>query len=298
MSDLPSLNALRAFDAVARLHSVTAAAAELSVTPSAISRQISNLEEEIGIALLTRNGRGVRLTDDGKRLEGGLAGAFDQIADAVSGLRRPASVKPLRIVVPPMLASVWLIPRLDRFTAQHPGTDIILVDSEEQAEIAARSDCAIGWGRFQDSATMVAERMTPSEQVFPVCRPDVCGAVGLKGVTLLELETTAYAQDWPDWFAFMTAIGLDLSDTVAGPRLTAGPLVDAVRQGKGAMLTCTSLAQDDIAAGRLVRPITEAMPVEDAYWLLISRSELQRPEVAGFRSWLLQEIAASFGRGD
>ena len=85
---------------MARLHSVTAAAAELSVTPSAISRQISNLEEEIGIALLARDGRGVRLTDDGERLEGGLSGAFVQIAAAVDLLRRPEAVHPLRIVVP------------------------------------------------------------------------------------------------------------------------------------------------------------------------------------------------------
>ena len=293
MSDLPSLNALRAFDAVARLHSVTAAAAELSVTPSAISRQISNLEEEIGIALVTRNGRGVRLTDDGKRLEGGLAGAFDQIAAAVSGLRRPASVKPLRIVVPPMLASVWLIPRLDRFMEQCPGTDVILVDSEERAAISTRSDCAIAWGRFEDSEMMVAEQVTRAEQVFPVCRPDVCGTAGLKGVTLLELETIAHAQFWPDWSAFKAAVGLDLAGAVTGPRLTAGPLVDAVRQGKGVMLSCTSLAQDDIAAGRLVRPVAEALPVEEAYWLLISRSERRRQEVADFRSWLLQECAAS-----
>ena len=297
MSDLPSLNALRAFDAVARLHSVTAAAAELSVTPSAISRQISNLEEEIGIPLMTRNGRGVRLTDDGMRLEGGLAGAFSQIAAAVDRLRRPASVQPLRIVVPPLLEVVWLNPRLRRFTAQYPGTDVIFAEREKEAEIWRRCDCAIAWGRFKDSATMVAQRVTRAEQVFPVCRPDVCGKAGLKGVTLLELETTAYAQVWPDWSAFETAVGLDLTDAVPGPRLTAGALVDAVRQGKGAMLSCTSLAQDDIAAGRLVRPVAETLPVEDAYWLLISGNGRHRQEVEDFRGWLLQESSASTVRG-
>ena len=298
MSDLPSLNALRAFDAVARLHSVTAAAAELSVTPSAISRQISNLEEEIGIALVTRNGRGVRLTDDGKRLEGGLAGAFDQIAAAVSGLRRPASVKLLRIVVPPMLASVWLIPRLDRFMEQCPGTDVILIDNEERAEISTRCDCAIAWGRFEDSATTVAERLSHSEQIFPVCRPGSSRTVGLTDMTLLELETTAYTAKWLDWPTFAMAADLDLSDTVTGPRLTAGPLLVAVQQGNGAMLTCTSLAHDHIAEGHLVRPIVETVPVDEAYWLLIPRNQQHRPEVAGFRNWLLREIAASFGRED
>lgn len=298
VTNLPSLNALRAFDAVARLNSVSAAAAELSVTPSAVSRQISNLEEDIGIALVTRDGRGVRLTDDGRRLEGGLGGVFDQIAAAVDRLRQPANIHSLRIVVPPMLASLWLIPRLDRFVQQYPEANVILMDSEEERNIATRADCAITWGRFEDSATTVAERLSHFEQIFPVCRPNSSGTSGLTGMTLLELETTTYAAKWMDWPAFATAAGLDLSDTVTGPRLTAGPLLDAVQQGKGAMLTCTSLARDDIAEGRLVRPIDETVPIDETYWLLIPRSERHRPEVSGFRSWLLQEIAASFGRED
>lgn len=298
MTNLPSLNALRAFDAVARLNSVSAAAAELSVTPSAVSRQISNLEEDIGIALVTRDGRGVRLTDDGRRLEGGLGDVFAQIAAAVDRLRQPASVHSLRIVVPPMLASLWLIPRLDRFVQRYPEANVILIDSEEEREIATRADCAIAWGRFEDNATMVAERLSHSEQVVAVCRPSASCAHGLTGMTLLELETRAYAGNWLDWPAFATAAGLDLSDTVTGPRLTAAPLVDAVQRGNGVMLICNSLACDGIAEGRLVRPIDETVPIDETYWLLIPRSERHRPEVAGFRSWLLQEIAASFGRGD
>ena len=298
MTNLPSLNALRAFDAVARLNSVSAAAAELSVTPSAVSRQISNLEEDIGIALVTRDGRGVRLTDDGRRLEGGLGDVFAQIAAAVDRLRQPTNVHSLRIVVPPMLASRWLIPRLDRFVQQYPEANVILIDSEEEREITTRADCAIAWGRFEDSATMVAEQLSHSERLFPVCRPSASRTLDLKGMTLLELETTSYAANWLDWHAFTTAIGLDLSDCVIGPRLTAAPLLDAVQRGKGAMLICTSLAHDDIAEGRLVRPIDEAVPIDDTFWLLIPRNERHRPEVAAFRSWLLKEIAASFGRGD
>ena len=298
VTNLPSLNALRAFDAVARLNSVSAAAAELSVTPSAVSRQISNLEEDIGIALVTRDGRGVRLTDDGRRLEGGLGDVFAQIASAVDRLRQPANVHSLRIVVPPMLASLWLIPRLDRFVRQYPEADVILIDREEERDIATRSDCAIAWGRFEDSATTVAERLSHSEQIFPVCRPNSSCPLGLTGMTLLELETTVYTARWLDWPAFAMATGLDLSNTVTGPRLTAGPLLDAVQRGNGAMLTCTSLAHEEVAEGRLIRPIDETVPIDETYWLLIPRSERHRPEVAGFRSWLLQEIALSFGRED
>ena len=290
MSSLPSLNALCAFDAVARLSSVSAAVAELAVTPGAVSRQIGNLEEEVGAALLTRDGRGVRLTSDGRRLEGGLADAFARIDAAVDRLQGPAPSRGLRVTVPLMFASAWLVPGIDRFTAQHTATDVILVDSEEQTKGAAAAGCVVAWGSFEDGAAM-------PEELFPVCRPELCQGAGLAGLALLELESAAYAPSWPDRSAFITAAGLDRDGSVAGPRLTAGPLLDAARRGKGAMISCTSLAQDDIASGRLVRPVDQAVATDRGYWLLTPRGERHRPDVAGFRSWLLREMGAGLGRG-
>ena len=294
VTDLPSLNALRAFDAVARLQSVSAAAAELSVTPSAISRQISNLEEDIGIALLTREGRGLRLTADGRRLESGLADAFAQIASAVERLRQPSRGDRLRMLVPPMFASAWLLPRLDRFRALRPGTDVILIDKEEQSEIASAADLVIAWGRFEDDATRIAERLTKQEELFPVCRQHICPGGSLTGATLLHREAVGNAWRWMEWTTFLEAVGLNGAGVVEGPRLAAGLLLDVTRRGKGVMLANTTVAHDDLAAGRLVRPIAESMATEDSYWLLVSRTERNRPEVVAFRRWLVDELAACF----
>lgn len=199
MTDLPSLNALRAFDAVARLRSVSAAAAELSVTPSAVSRQISNLEEEIGIALLTREGRGLRLTADGRRLESGLSDAFAQIDSAVQRIRQRSRGDRLRMLVPPMFASAWLLPRLDRFRALRPGTDVILIDRDGQAEIASAADLVIAWGRFEDDAGSIAEQLTRQEEMFPICRQHVCPGSSLTGATLLDREAVGSDWPWTEW---------------------------------------------------------------------------------------------------
>ncbi len=294
--DEPSLNALRAFDAVARLSSVAAAATELVVTPSAVSRQISNLEEALGVPLLTRSGRHVRLTVDGHRLANGLEDAFAQIASAVDRLRQTSHYDKLRILVPPMFASSWLIPRLDNFSAGHPGIDVILIDKAERVRVAKNADMVIGWGRYEDDAMTVAERLTDSEKIFPVCRREVCQDDNLAGATLLHRENIENAWKWPDWSTFLKVIGLDAADTVDGPHLAAGLLLDAVRQGKGVLLISTTVAHDELASGRLVRPIVQSMSVDDSFWLLIPRTELNRPEVVAFRIWIKGEIASKRGK--
>ena len=292
MSDLPSLNALRAFDAVARLHSVSAAAAELAVTPSAVSRQISNLEEDIGVALLTRDGRGVRLTADGQRLEDSLGDSFARIVGAVDRLRRRSGGDRLRILVPPVFASAWLIPRLDRFYARRPETDVILIDRSEQVYGTEGADLVIGWGNFQDDDTTATEKLTDSEYVFPLCHKRACPNGGLAGATLLHREGVAKGWNWPDWSTFFEAVGLDSAGTVDGPHLSEGLILDAVQKGQGVILANTTMAYDYVSSGTLVRPIEARMPIDSSYWLLISKSERNRPEVEAFRTWLRQELAA------
>ena len=292
MSGLPSLNALRAFDAVARLHSVSAAAAELAVTPSAVSRQISNLEEDIGVALLTRDGRGVRLTADGQRLGDSLGDSFVRIVSAVDGFRRGSGGNRLRILVPPVFASAWLIPRLDRFCARRPETDVVLIDKCGQVDGSEGADLVIGWGRFGDDDTTATEKLTDSEHVFPLCHKQACTGNGLAGATLLHREGVAEGWSWPDWSTFFDAVGLDSAGTVDGPHLSEGLILDAVRKGQGVMLANTTMAYDYISSGTLVRPIEARMPIDSYYFLLISKSERDRPEVEAFRTWLRKELAA------
>lgn len=298
MTGMPSLNALRAFHAVASLRSVTAAARELGVTPSAVSRQIRNLEESVGLALLVRERRGVRLTADGIALQSGLSEPFREIADAVDRLRQPVRGELLRIVVPPIFAAAWLVSRLERFGALRPGTEVILFDRDEPASITNGIDMIVSWGHFEDDAKTVAEQLCRSEEVFPVCSPRACGgSEGLAGATLLHYETVGDAWSWPGWPEFMEAVGIDGTETRDGPRLTPALLRDAALRGSGVMLANHAIAEDDLRAGRLIRPISECMPAAATYWLLTARTAGNRPEVQAFRSWLRDEFEAFSHRG-
>ena len=291
---MPSLNALRAFHAVARLGSVSDAARELAVTPSAVSRQLKNLEEDVGVTLFTRNGSGTQLTEDGSALESGLSDAFMQIAEAVEQLRRPVRGARLRVAVPPVFASAWLIPRLMRFYTLRPDTEVILTDGFDTTVLSSGSELVIGWGSFKDDATATAERLTEYEEVFPVCAPQTCVGDGLAGATLLHYESVASGLNWPDWSTYLQAVGLDDTDTRDGPRFTPGLLIDAARRGKGVMLSNTSASHDDLANGRLMRPVAESMPIDASYWLLTAAHARNRPEVLAFRGWLIKELDICF----
>ena len=287
--NLPSLNALRAFHVAARTGSLTEAAAELSVTKGAVSRQIRGLEECIGLALFVREGRGTRLTADGRELQNGLSDAFMQIAEAVERLRHPARREKLRVTVPPIFASTWLLPRLGRFREIRPETEIVLVDSREMVGASSRDEVVVEWGVFEEDATTVAQRLSDTEEVFPVCRPNACPGPGLAGAALLEREVIGQGWNWPDWSTFLAAVGLAGIETTGKSALTARLLLDAARQGRGVILACTTIARADLAAGILVRPVPESLPVDDSFWLLIHRPAYRRPEVRAFAAWLDEE---------
>ena len=293
---LPPLNALRAFQVFAERGSMAAAAEELTVSSSAVSHQIRNLEKCLGLPLVTRNGRQVQLTEDGRALAGGLAEGFSHIADAVDRLHRPADGQSLRIVLPPIFATAWLFPRMERFSALRPETRIVLVDSRERVDVSARDEIVIDWGSYADDSHSLAERLSGTEEIFPVCAPGSCPGPGLSGATLLNREDPGNGWNWPDWPSFMEAVGLVGTDTVSGPSLTARLLLSAVRQGKGVILSNSTIARGDLAAGRLVRPIPESLPTDDGYWIRTLRPARRKPEVRAFVSWLKEEFARDSGQ--
>ena len=296
MARLPSLNALRAFEAVARLGSVSLAGDELSVTPGAVSRHIKELESDLGVTILERDGRGVSLTADGKRLRNNLKPAFEMITRAVLRTRRDPRRKRLQIMVSPLFATNWLIPRLERFSRRAPKVDIVIADRlGEENPTAAGVDIIIEWGSFDSTADVGAERLT-SERVIPVCSPSACSEGGLAGATLLHRHGCRNGFDFPDWPAFLAAVGLEGLDGVdphAGHSFSRGLILDAARDGLGVALVYATVARDDLAAGHLVRPIEEAMETEVGYWLLASRAVSDRPEIGVFHDWLVEELAVS-----
>ena len=290
----PSLNAMRAFEAVGRLGAVSAAASELNITPGAVSRQVKNLEAYLGAALLGRSGRGVRLTPVGERLWGELESAFAQIAETVKRARQLRST--LRLICSPILGSAWLIPRLDNFSRQMPDVDIVIHENLMHSDIKTRdADMAIVWGHFRDSDTFIAERLTEDE-IFPVCSPQLRpSGDSLAGLTLIHREDVPRFWKWPDWATFLTATGIDGIDaTKGGIRLTGSLALDAARQGKGFS------RQHHVRSSRPHRgpshtPRRRKNGTTCSYWLLTSRTKNDRPEVMAFRTWLLDEFADCFG---
>ena len=296
---LPSLNALRAFEVVARTGSVSAAASELFVTPGAISRQIKNLEEDFGVMLLERNGRGVRLTAAGEYLRNGLETAFAQISRTVDRTRQHLLRDTIRILSLPIFATTWLVPRIDRFRDLMPETDVVVHEKFPATDTTVLdADLIIEWGYFSNSANIVAEKLG-DEEIFPVCSPRIRTNGSLAEIPLLHYEDTTYSWPWPDWPTFLEAVGLDGLDGIdatKGPCFSRGLMLKAIQEGKGVALICSSIAHDDLAAGRLVRPVAERMETNSGYWLLTPRYKLDRPEVMAFRAWLLDEIATRFDR--
>ena len=298
MPDALSLNALRAFDALARIGSVAGAAGELNVTSGAVSRHVSALSEELGVDLVERNGRGLRLTAAGQGLAQRLKPAFDEIEKAVSLTRSPAAVRgTVSLSVAMMFAREWLVPRLHGFA----GGEVELVSCDDPGAIGrpeGESDLVITWGQRPDGGEYTAEKLG-EEEAFPVCTPALGRRIeergGFAGVSLLHYADIPSGRDWPTWPEFLERAGLDGAGAGPDIRLGRGSIMAAARAGQGLALANTTLAHDGLAAGRLVRAGAASVAVGGGYWLLTPLSRPVRPEVAAFRDWLRSEYSACFG---
>lgn len=256
--DLPSLNALKAFEAAAQLESVSLAAESLHVTHGAVSRQIRSLEEELGVSLFEKSGRGVQLTAAGRRLRDASREAFDSLRSACAEIRQADAKAPFLLACPGSLLARWFIPRLDRLNAELPDLNLHLSASE--GEMDPR--------RPGVSATLLfAEPPWPAdmqvyelakERIGPVFSPGYSGAAALldqpadKLAGEALLHTLSRQQAWPDW---ARASGLDPAKLHQGQGFEhLYYLLEAALAGLGVAIAPQQLVADDIAAGRLLAP--------------------------------------------
>ncbi|HTO63188.1 MAG TPA: transcriptional regulator GcvA [Bradyrhizobium sp.] len=294
---LPPLNALRAFEAAARHLSFSTAAAELHVTPAAISHQIKALEDDLGVKLFRRLNREVRLTDAGQACLPGLREGFDRIAEAVSIAQRQDGGGILTVSTSPGLAAKWLVPRLEKFRATHPDIDL-RVDASMRLVDFAREDVHVGLrygsGRYPGLHTELLMRA----EVLPVCAPALLRGqhplrtpADLRHHALIHDETLAYDPSSPDWPMWLKAAGVDGVDPTRGLRFNQVALViDAAIAGRGVALTRSVFVADDLAAGRLARPFGAGTPVDFAAYLVTPPSLVAVPKVKAFRDWVFEEL--------
>lgn len=294
---LPPLNALRAFEAAARHLNFSRAADELSVTPGAVSQQIQNLEDYVGVALFKRTPKGLLLTDPAQIALPALREAFDRLAEAASMLTAAVDGRRLTVTVPPSFASKWLLPRLGGFEAAHPEVDVWVSAGMELTDFASGEvDLAIRYGAGRYPGLEVIRLM--QETVIPVAAPVLLETQPLNELSDLAHQVLLHdgspdADDsCPDWTMWLAARGVKGVDGARGPRFNQSSLViEAAVGGRGIALAKRTLAQADLDAGRLVAPFQIATAVDFAYYLVHPKTKGRLPQVKAFITWIEAEAA-------
>jgi LysR family transcriptional regulator, glycine cleavage system transcriptional activator len=287
---LPSLNALKAFEATARHESFTRAADELCVTQAAVSQQVKSLEAELGVRLFRRERQRLRITDAGRFYQDAVRDAFDRLALGTERLLQRQKSGVLTLTTSPNFASKWLVHRLRRFSEAHPEIDLRISASTHHVDFAREEiDLAIRHGNGHWPGMHVTRLC--AETLFPVCSPKLmAGRHALRAPrdvtrhTLLHTNTT---DEWADWLGKAGVEGVDLERGIVFNQ--ASMAIDAAVDGQGIALARSALAAADLLSGRLVRPFTESLEAPYAYWIVCPRSTAELPKISTFREWLLKE---------
>ncbi|WP_420404845.1 transcriptional regulator GcvA [Nisaea sp.] len=293
LSRLP-LNGLRCFEAAARHMSFKLAAAELFVTPAAVSQQIKALETELGSPLFLRRPRALELTAEGARLAPVVRDAFSRLLAAVNDLKEQEEGRPLTVSVLPSFAVKWLIPRLSRFRMRYPEIDVRIAAEDRKADFVTDGvDVALRLGDGNYEGLHVEQIM--SERIYPVCSPEVAARPpglhkpeDLKHYPLLHDVNTFPGESWDNFLEQFGIKGIDLRRGAFFTQMDM--VVQAAVEGQGVALARSQLVTDDLRAGRLIRPFNAETPAPLAYYFVCREESLRSNKVAVFRDWVLDEV--------
>lgn len=301
MSDLPPLNSLRAFEAAARHLSFTKAAQELHVTPAAVSQQIRQLEEFYGIPLFRRTTRTLILTEAAQMALPDVKEGFERLTEASRRLQSDRNGNLLTVSSSPSMGERWLLPRLERFRAQHPDIDIRIDTTDRLADfVNDRVDIAIRYGRGNYDG-LEADIMM-QDVAYPVCSPALLDGdkplkepKDLRHHTLLHPEWRQERDAQPSWQMWLRAAGVTGIDVTRGLRFSSDTmLAHAAADGLGVALALSSMVQRELRDGKLVRPFGDGgSQIETVFrpYLVYPKRNLSLPRVAAFRDWAMKEAA-------
>lgn len=294
---LPSLNALKAFEAAARHESFTQAAQELCVTQGAVSHQVKALEAELGCRLFNREHRRLIITSAGQSYLAVVRDAFDRLASGTENLLQQHNAGVLTVSTSPNFASKWLVHRLGRFAEQHPTIDLRVAATLQHIDFAREDfDLAIRHGDGNWPSLHVTRLCV--EELFPVCSPAlVRGRRALRSPTNLKHCTLLHVNERHHWAAWLEAANITDVDCSRGPVFNqASMAIDAAIDGQGIALARSALAAWDLGNGRLVRPFALSLKVPYAYWIVCPKPAAALPKISTFREWLLAEAAVDSRR--
>lgn len=287
---IPSTTALVAFESAARHQSFTKAAEELSLTQSAICRQIAGLEEFLNVELFRRSRRGVKLTEAGQSYARRVAGQLDAVERDTLAVMGQQGTMTIELAVVPTFATQWLLPRLKDFQRLHPEVTVNLTNRTRPFLFADTDfDAAIYFGDGDWSGT--AAQLLMRENSMPVCSPALLAgqarlsAERIAELPLLQQTTRPYA--WRQWFASQ---GLSVPRDLGGPRYELfSMLAQAAMHEMGVALIPPFLIQRELTEGRLVLALEHACHSDKAYYLVIPERKLESAALQRFGDWLATE---------
>lgn len=294
------LNALRAFEAAARLQTFVAAATELHVSPSAISQLVKTLEDYVGRPLFVRSRAGVALTGEAAAAYPSVRDGFGLLIEGLQRLHRPETQNIVTMSVTPAFAGKWLLPRIESFRAAHPSLDIRLDAANRLADYDREGiDIGVRYGVGQYPG-LLAERLM-DEDIFPVCSPKLLDGLGksiiglddLHEITLIHDATFDFDPTFPAWATWLASQGVKINKPMRGGlHMNSSVLaIQAAIAGQGIALGRSRLVAEDISAGLLIKPFDEKQISRCAYYVVYRQKGSLSAQVKAVRDWLLAETA-------
>jgi LysR family glycine cleavage system transcriptional activator len=282
---LPSLNALRAFEAAARLESFAKAADEIGVTAGAVTQQIRQLEATLGFTVFRRLPQGVALTEAAREALPRLTRGFDMLGQAVQALRAAQPHRPLAIAALPCIAQLWLSPRLPALQAAFPDLQISVSAMEEPPDPQRDPyDLALF---YRESPPAGLGLQLDADTILPVCAPSLTAKLSSPAdlATQTLLHDAVWRSDWARWLAF--AVPGTKIDPNRGPAFSLYSLaLDACLSGSGILMGRMSLVGPHLANGRLAAPFPDTMPMPDRLTLAPATAAGAHPRRAEIMDWL------------
>lgn len=287
---MPPFRSIAVFHYVARHNSIVAAAEELNVTPSAVSQQIKVLEEQIGTKLVTRNGRGIRLTEAGERYYELISDKVEGVLQATERMRGTRHTTNMIIRATPSISTKWLLPRLARFLELIPDTNLRIDGSNEPVDFNRDNvDLEIRHG-LGGWPGLYAEPLT-KERFIPVCAPDLIVGGLLRPTEVLELPIIRSVKAQVQWSDWTDAQQLKIPSRQKVLSFDRSHMaVDAAALGLGVALESELMVEAELRSGRLIMPVARTPRLQIAtQWMVCPHSNLRRHRVMRLIEWLRGE---------
>lgn len=296
--NLPPLDLLEGFEAAARNLSFTKAAEELLVTQSAVSRQIRGLEDQLGVALFQRRARAIALTEQGQLFNRSVSDVLERLQQVTDAIRADGGARHLTVTTTSGFASLWLIPRLRRFTQLHPDVDVRISATYKTVNLERDLvDVAVRY--LRTDAAPPGATLLFGEELFPVCSPllqsegerPLLRLEDLSHHTLLRIDEAGGFLDWGTW---LEAQGLSDLKPAASLRFdNYEQMIAAALAAQGVAMGISSLVSRLMESGQLIAPFSKSVIGTRSYYVIASQATGLRPHVRSFVDWLVTEAAGA-----